>query len=217
MIQSIIDIFGGGTDPKKMVHGWQKKLRAEARSVDRQVSDIRREELKVVMSIRACAERGDARSAVLLVKEVIASRKATSQLYENKAQMNSVSLMLSEQLAIIKTAGTLKKSSHVLKAMSKLVSYKDMRETMTVMSKEMMKSGLIEEMMSDVFEDASGVGGLEAETSVEMEKVMVELVGEHILPQVAVKPIKSKISIGDGETAMAAIDETKPLRTALLN
>ena len=47
----------------------------------------------------------------LLAKEVISSRKTTGRLYQNKAQMNSVSMMLSEQLATIKAVGHLTKST----------------------------------------------------------------------------------------------------------
>ena len=74
-------------------------------------TDIQREEKKVEKSIKDCAKRNDVRSMKLLAKEVISSRKTTGRLYQNKAQMNSVSMMLSEQLATIKAVGHLTKST----------------------------------------------------------------------------------------------------------
>ena len=58
-------------------------------------------------SIKDCAKRNDLRSMRLLAKEVVASRKTVARLYQNKAQMNSVSMMLSEQLATVKSVGHL--------------------------------------------------------------------------------------------------------------
>ena len=57
-------------------------------------------------SIKDCAKRNDLRSMRLLAKEVVASRKTVARLYQNKAQMNSVSMMLSEQLAAVKAWDT---------------------------------------------------------------------------------------------------------------
>lgn len=66
----------------------------------------------------------------LLAKEVISSRKTTGRLYQNKAQMNSVSMMLSEQLATLRSVGHLTKSTEVLKCMNGLVKNKAVCDTM---------------------------------------------------------------------------------------
>lgn len=116
----------------------------------------------------------------LLAKEVIGSRRTTSRLYQNKAQMNSVSMMLSEQLATIKAVGHLTKSTEVLKCMNSLVRNKEIATTMRDMSKEMLKSGLIEEMVNDVFEEANGLEDMEEETEAEVNKVLAEIAGEHM-------------------------------------
>ena len=52
-------------------------------------------------SIKDCAKRNDIRSMKVLAKEIVNSRKVVSRLYHNKAQMNSVSMMLTEQLATV--------------------------------------------------------------------------------------------------------------------
>ena len=73
--------------------------------------------------------------------------------------------------------GHLTKSTEVLKCMNGLVKNKQVCETMREMSKEMMKSGLIEEMVNDVFEEANGVEDMEAETEAEVNKVLAEIAG----------------------------------------
>ena len=120
-------------------------------------------------SIKDCAKRNDLRSMRLLAKEVVASRKTVARLYQNKAQMNSVSAMLSEQLATVKSVGHLTKSTEVLSAMNSIVKNEQVRDTMREMSKEMMKSGLIEEMVSNAFDEAEGLD-VEEETDAEVNR-----------------------------------------------
>ena len=131
-------------------------------------------------SIKDCAKRNDLRSMRLLAKEVVASRKTVARLYQNKAQMNSVSMMLSEQLATVKSVGHLTKSTEVLSAMNSIVKNEQVRDTMREMSKEMMKSGLIEEMVSDAFDEAEGLD-VEEETDAEVNKILAELAGEQMV------------------------------------
>ena len=168
-------------------------------------TDIQREEKKVEKSIKDCAKRNDVRSMKLLAKEVISSRRTTARLYQNKAQMNSVSMMLSEQLATIKAVGHLTKSTEVLKCMNALVKNKQICETMREMSKEMMKSGLIEEMVNDVFEEANGVEDMEAETEAEVNKVLAEIAGEHMASMPAAEMHNLNIPAPAAKVAAAAV------------
>jgi charged multivesicular body protein 3 len=66
----------------------------------------------------------------------------------------------------------------VLAAMNGLVRNADVRDSMREMSKEMAKSGLIEELVNDALEDINGVDDLEAETDAEVNKILAELAGE---------------------------------------
>ena len=102
-------------------------------------TDIQREERGVQKSIKDCAKRDDLRSMRLLAKEIVASRRTVARLHENKAQMNSVSMMLTEQLATVRSVGHITKSTEVLKAMNGLIKHQQVTDTMRDMSKEMMK------------------------------------------------------------------------------
>jgi charged multivesicular body protein 3 len=82
--------------PQQQLREWQRRLRNEGRNIDRQIRDVQREEKKVEKSIREAAKRNDIGSAKALAKEVVRSRKAVNRLYENKAQLNSISMHLGE-------------------------------------------------------------------------------------------------------------------------
>ena len=132
----------------------------------------------------------------ILAKEIVSSRRTVSRLHENKAQMNSVSMMLTEQLATVRSVGHLEKSTEVLSAMNGLVKNVQVRDSMREMSKEMAKSGLIEEMVNDALEDINGVDDLEGETDAEVNKILAELAGEQLVHM----PASEKTVVAPQET-----------------
>ena len=64
--------------------------------------------------------------------------------------------------------------------MNSIVKNEQVRDTMREMSKEMMKSGLIEEIVSDAFDEAEGLD-VEEETDAEVNKILAELAGEQMV------------------------------------
>ena len=75
--------------------------------------DIQREEQKAIRLCKDAAKRNDIASAKIMAKELVHTRKAIKQLYTNKAQLVAMNATLSEQLATVKVAGTLSKSTEV--------------------------------------------------------------------------------------------------------
>lgn len=76
------------------------------------------------------------------------SAKTKTQILMSKAQMNSVSNELRNQLSTLRIAGAMQASSAVMETMSNMICVPEMMETMRDMSVEMEKMGLIQEMVS---------------------------------------------------------------------
>ncbi|XBI54069.1 hypothetical protein VPH35_036176 [Triticum aestivum] len=72
--------------PQQQMREWQRRLRNEGRNIERQIRDVQKEEKKVEKAIRDAAKA--------LAKELVQSREAVNHLYENKAQLNSISMHL---------------------------------------------------------------------------------------------------------------------------
>jgi len=163
-----------GPDPKEQVQEWGKKIRKEGYNLDRQINAIKREEMKVTKSLKEAAKKGDKDVCHILAKEIINSRKAVTRLYTAKANLNSVQLQMKNQLATVKVAGALSSSAEVMKSMNALVKLPETQKTMMELSREMMKAGVIEEMLEDTME------GLDAEemeeaAQEEIDKIIFEL------------------------------------------
>ncbi|GAX75605.1 hypothetical protein CEUSTIGMA_g3049.t1 [Chlamydomonas eustigma] len=172
------NIFFKQEDPKELVRKWQADLRSQTRAIDRQIRDIQFEEKKVQKSIKDAAKRGDMGSAKHLAKEIARSRQAITRLYTNKAQLMSVGNSLTEQLAMIKVAGAMSKSTAVMKEVASLMKVPEIQRNMVEISKEMMKAGLIEEMMNEALDSALDTEDVEEETEEQIQKVLSEIIGE---------------------------------------
>ncbi|PWA16406.1 charged multivesicular body protein 3 [Gambusia affinis] len=170
-------LFGRTPDkpPKELINEWSQKIRKEMRVIDRQIRDIQREEEKVKRSIKDAAKKGQKDVCVILAKEMIQSKRAVTKLYASKAQMNSVLLSMKNQLAVIRVAGALQKSTEVMKAMQNLVKIPEIQATMMELSKEMMKAGIIEEMLEDTFESMEDGEEMEEAAEEEVDKILFEI------------------------------------------
>ncbi|CAK6956999.1 charged multivesicular body protein 3 [Scomber scombrus] len=170
-------LFGRTADkpPKDLINEWSQKIRREMRVIDRQIRDIQREEEKVKRSIKDAAKKGQKDVCVILAKEMIQSKRAVSKLYASKAHMNSVQLSMKNQLSVLRVAGALQKSTEVMKAMQNLIKVPEIQATMRELSKEMMKAGIIEEMLEDTFESMEDGEEMEEAAEEEVDKILFEI------------------------------------------
>lgn len=144
--------------------------------MDRQVRAIRNEEEKVKRSLKQAAAKGDRETCTILAKEIVNSRKATNRIYMSKAHLNSIQLQMKNQLATLRVAGSLEKSTEVMQAMQNLVRLPEIANVMREMSKEMMKAGIIEEMLDETMESVDESEELEEEVQTEVDKVWTHFI-----------------------------------------
>nr|CAG4636550.1 EOG090X0EF4 [Eubosmina coregoni]SVE70086.1 EOG090X0EF4 [Eubosmina coregoni] len=170
-------LFGKSQEPnpKDKVNEWCSKLRKESLQLDRQIRGIQREEEKVKRSLKEAAKKGDREVCMILAKEIINSRKAISKIHTSKAHINSISMQMKNQLATLRIAGAVQKSTEVMKSMQQLIKIPEVAATMRDLSKEMMKAGIIEEMLEDTFEGLEDTEELEEAAQEEVDKVLWEI------------------------------------------
>jgi len=162
-------------DPKEQVKEWCSKLRKENSQLERQIRGIQREEEKVKKTMKEAAKRGDKDVCMILAKEIINARKAISKIHSSKAHINSISMQMKNQQATLRIAGALQSSTQVMKSMQQLIRVPEIAATMRDLSKEMMKAGIIEEMLEDTMESLEDSEELEEEAQQEVDKVLWEI------------------------------------------
>lgn len=132
------------------------------------------EEIKTKRLIKQAAKRGDKSSCFLLSKEIIRARKAKDRIITSKATLNSLVLSIQQQIATAKVASTLGASAEIMKLVNSLTKIPETAQVMQELQKEMIKSGIIEEMLEDTlaFSEPEDLEDLAQE---EVDKVLYEL------------------------------------------
>ena len=82
-------------------------------------------------------------------------------------------MQMKNQLATLRVAGALQKSTEVMQAMQNLVKLPEIAGIMREMSKEMMKAGIIEEMLDETMDSLEDTEELEEEAQGEVDKVNI--------------------------------------------
>ncbi|MBA0609484.1 hypothetical protein Godav_021525 [Gossypium davidsonii] len=180
-MEKVMNMIKPKPNPQQLLRDWQRRLRQECRNIERQIrgnSDIQREEKNVQKAIKDAAKRNDMVSAKSLAMEIVRSRRTVNRLYENKAQLNSISMHLGESVAIARTVGHLSKSAEVMKLVNNLMKAPEVAVTMQEFSKEMTKAGVIEEFVNDALDNALDSEDIEEETEEEVDKVLTAIAGE---------------------------------------
>ncbi|KAJ4970748.1 hypothetical protein NE237_003847 [Protea cynaroides] len=205
-------------NPQQQLRDWQRRLRQECRNIERQIRDVQREEKSVRKEIREAVKRNDMVSANSLAKEIVRSRRAVNRLYENKAQLNSISMHLGQSVAIARTVGHFKKSADVTKLVNNLMKAPEVAATMQKFSKEMTKAGVIEKTVSDAVDPALDSKDIEKETEEEVDKVLTEIAVETVaqLPQAVRRerirqPTKTAKAANEEKAIVKGVDDEKEL------
>ncbi|GAA5970979.1 hypothetical protein JCM11641_004532 [Rhodosporidiobolus odoratus] len=168
-----INRFIWGPTPQERVRKWQAQLKKEQRALDREAHQLDLANNKVKADIKKLAQKGDTKNAKLLAREVVRSNRQKQRMQTSKAQLNSIHMQLGHQLAMVKVTGTLQKSADIMKASNALVNVPQLSGTMREMSAEMMKAGIMSEMVDDTLEALDeDEDELEEEAQEEVDKVL---------------------------------------------
>lgn len=143
--------------------------------LDREVRKIEREELKIQKDLKDAAKKNNKDVLVILAKELVRSKKAKNRLHAAKSQINSIAMVIQEQMSTVQMAGSLQRSTEVMRSMQNLVSVQSIATTMQDLSKEMMKTGIISEMLDDAVEEAIDDEPIDDEVQAEVDKVLSEM------------------------------------------
>jgi charged multivesicular body protein 3 len=158
--------------------------------------------------VKDAAKAGDIAGAKTLAREIVRTRAAVTRLHTNKAHLVDMNARLSEQLGLVKVAGTLQKSGEVMAMVNRLVKVPQLMGTMRAMGREMAKAGFIDEVVSDAVDAATGVEGEDEEVDEAVASVLAEVAGEDVAALAGVGAVpKAKVGAeveeGEGEDVEA--------------
>lgn len=143
-----------GPDPKEQYRKCLQSLRKNKRQLDRQIQDLNNVEKKSKSLIKQAAKKNDMKSARMYAKELRNTQKVNERMHVSRATLDSIELKLNEQQQLIKIKGSLQKSTAIMQDMNQLVRVPQISRTVQELSKELTKSGVIDEMVTDMLDSA---------------------------------------------------------------
>ncbi|KFX90009.1 hypothetical protein V490_06703 [Pseudogymnoascus sp. VKM F-3557] len=171
-------------DPQAQVRKCNQLIRANTRKLDRDIAQLKTVENKTKDLIRQASRRAERNPAQakqasaetrVFARELIRARKTTSRLITSKAQLQSVSMQVSEAFATKKIEGSLRASTGIMKDVNHLIRLPELMGTMQELSRELVKAGVIEEMSADMLPEMSLDEEDEEEAESEVDKVLGEI------------------------------------------
>lgn len=159
-------------------------IRANTRKLDRDMLQLKQLDQKTRQYIIQASKRGQrnpsqakqaASETRIFAKEMIRIRKQSNRLATSKAQLQSVQMQVNEAFSVRKIEGSIKASTGIMKDVNTLVRLPELRGTMRELSQELMKAGIIEEMVGDSLPDDDLVEGEDEEADAEVDKVLGEI------------------------------------------
>ncbi|KAK0615810.1 Snf7-domain-containing protein [Bombardia bombarda] len=184
-METIKNLFGK-PDPQAQFRKCNAIIRSNIRKLDRDIAALKAVETKAKNLILASDRRGArnpsqqkqaAKDVRTYARELIRTRKASARLVTGKAQLSSVQMQVNEAFALRKIEGSIRASVGIMKDVNQLVHLPQLAVTMEELSRELMKAGIIEEMVGDMLpEDGDELmEGEDEEAEGEVDKVLGEI------------------------------------------
>lgn len=108
-------------------------------------------------------------------RELIRARKTSARLITAKAQLSSVQMQVHEAFAVRKIEGSIRASVGIMKDVNTLIRLPELAGTMQELGVELMKAGIIEEMVEDALPEDEDMLMEGEEAEGEVDKVLGEI------------------------------------------
>ena len=172
-------------------------IRSNTRQLDRDIAQLKTLDSKTRQFIVNASKRAErnpsqAKQASMETKtfarELVRIRKQSTRLITSRAQLQSVRMQVNEAFSVRKIQGSLKKSTGIMKDVNTLVKLPELTGTMHQLSAELVRAGIIEEMVDDATTDPAMLEDEEEEADAEVDKVLQEILHGKLSQVQGVKP-----------------------------
>ncbi|PGH16484.1 hypothetical protein AJ80_05169 [Polytolypa hystricis UAMH7299] len=184
-------------DPAAQMRKCNSLIRSNTRKLDRDISQLRALDAKTKQYIVAASKRAHrnpsqaaqaAKDNRTFARELIRIRKQSARLTTSKAQLESVRMQVNEAFAVRKIEGGLRQSAGIMKDVNSLIRLPELSGTMHQLSMELVKAGIIEEMIDSTLPEDQMLEGEEEEADAEVDKVLQEILQGRLEKVEALKP-----------------------------
>lgn len=188
-------------------------IRTNTRHLDRDIANLKTLENKtrqliINASRRAQRNPSQAKQATAETKtyarELLRIRRQNTRLNTSRAQLQSVQMQVNEAFSVRKIQGSLQKSAGIMKDVNTLVRMPELNATMRQLSTELVRAGIIEEVVDDALPNDELLEDELDEAESEVDKILQEVLQGKLSK---VEPIRPEISLEETPTAEEEFDD----------
>lgn len=185
-------------DPQAQMRKCNAVIRQNIRKLDRDITANKQSEIKIkqyIIQADKRAQKDPSRSKQAqkdvrdFARELVRHRRASARLITSKAQMSSVQMQVNEAFAVRKIEGSIRASAGIMKDLNSLIRLPEYAMTMRELSTELMKAGIIEEMVDEVLPEDGDMIMEDDEAEGEVERVLGEVLKTKKEPALPVAPV----------------------------
>ncbi|EMC91851.1 hypothetical protein BAUCODRAFT_143361 [Baudoinia panamericana UAMH 10762] len=178
-----------GLNPEEQKRKCNSLLRSNTRKLDRDLAQLKTLEAKTRTYILQASKRASrnpsqatqARAETrIFARELLRVRKQEQRLATSKATLASVGMQVNEAFAMRKIEGSIKNSTGIMRDVNSLVRLPELMGTMRELSQELVKAGIIEEMVDDTLVQPEDALGEDEEAEAEVDKVLGEILKDRV-------------------------------------
>ena len=164
-------------------------LRTNERKLDREIMNLKSLDSKtrnliLQASKRAQRNPSQAKQASaetrIFARELLRVRKQEQRLTNSKATLQSVKMQVNEAFGMRKIEASIKNSVGIMKDVNTLMRLPELKGTMQELSMELVKAGIIEEMVEDSLPNNELLEGEDEEAESEVDKVLGEILKDKV-------------------------------------
>ncbi|CAR22611.1 ESCRT-III subunit protein VPS24 [Lachancea thermotolerans CBS 6340] len=161
-----------GPDPKEQHRKIRTLVRRNGRSLDKSLRELNALQSKTQALIKRSAKQNDTRSVRIYARELYQINKQYKRMYTSKAQLQSVGMKIDEAFRMQSLQENMALSAGLMREINSLVRLPYLQSSMMELEKELVKSGLISEMIDDTMEMATEDEDMEEEAEREVKKIV---------------------------------------------
>ncbi|CRG83759.1 Charged multivesicular body protein 3 [Talaromyces islandicus] len=202
-----------GPDPQVQMRKCNQLIRSNTRQLDRDIAQLKSLESKtrqliVNASRRAQRNPSQAKQATAETKtfarELLRIRRQNTRLTTSRAQLQSVQMQVNEAFSVRKIQGSLKKSTGIMKDVNTLVRMPELNNTMRQLSTELVRAGIIEEIVDDALPNDQLLDDELEEADAEVDKVLQEVLQGKLSK---VEPVRAEQPVEEEAPAEAEFED----------
>lgn len=149
-------------------------LRKNKRELERSMNQLQPLKRKTEGLVKKAAKSGDLKNAKLYARELVNITRQHQKLHLSKTRLESITMAINEQWQMRKLTNSLQTSTVIMKEVNLVIQLGMITGTMQELGKELMKAGIINEMMDDMV-DLDMDEELEEESQEEVNKIIENL------------------------------------------